>query len=62
MSLFNTIEGNMGNRVKLAKRSAAESLIVGFIDVVGDSDVVRGQFSRGLLTASAVTSDLKSTR
>lgn len=62
MSMFNTIEGNMGNRVKLAKRTNAESLIVGFIDVVGDSDVVRGQFSRGLLTASAVTSDLKSTR
>ena len=48
-NLWNAVEGNAGNRVKLTVRDTANTgVLVGFVDLVGDSAAVRGKFARGL--------------
>ncbi len=42
---FNTVEGNCGNRVKIGRRSLADPMLRGFINIVGD----RPDFARGAL-------------
>lgn len=64
MNLWNAVEGNAGNRVKLSVRDTANtSVLVGFVDMVGDSASVRPKFSRGLMKrGEAAASSVASTR
>lgn len=48
--VYNTFEGNAGNRVKRGQRDVQEVVLEGFVDMVGDADVVRLQFARGLFS------------
>lgn len=63
-NIWNAIEGNAGNRVKLTTRDTQSTLVLaGFVDLVGDSEQVRGKFQRGLAKAGARTgTSLRETR
>lgn len=61
-TIFNGVEGNAGNRVKLTRRDSDIPELAGFVDLVGDSDVVRGKFSRGLFNANGAPEGVAGTR
>lgn len=61
--VYNTFEGNAGNRVKRGQRTVQEGVLMGFVDLVGDADVVRLQFARGLFKKKdSIDSSVKGTR
>ncbi len=61
-TIWNGVEGNAGNRVKLSRRSSETAELAGFVDLVGDSAEVRNKFRRGLFNASAGPSGVAATR
>ena len=56
---FNTFEGNVGNRFKHGLREKAQSTLIGFINLYGDSDHT---FTHQLISTAALDSALAATR
>lgn len=61
--MFNTVEGNVGNRVKVSLRDIDNPVLVGFVDFFGDRAAVLPKVERGLFSKSETAdSSLAGTR